>query len=62
MLFYLTTLNLMWFMTEHACFYHSEEENDFYKCAALESLSINDFFCRNYNFNGLKNTLYNEYG
>ena len=60
MLFYLTILNLVRFLTENAPTL-DENENDEQVVAAVEVWKHSNFLCRNYVLNGLDNTLYNVY-
>ena len=60
MLFYLTTLNLAYFLQEDAPTL-KENETDRQAIATVEAWKHADFLCRNYLLNGLNNTLYNVY-
>ena len=60
MLFYLITLNFEKFLCEDApiC---SENKADRQVVVAMDAWKHSDFICKNYNLNGLDNTLYNVY-
>ncbi|XP_042409963.1 uncharacterized protein LOC121999335 [Zingiber officinale] len=58
MLFYLTTLNLVWFLHEDP---PATTEGNFDSKVACDAWSHGDFLCRNYVLNALDNTLYNLY-
>ncbi|KAL0320512.1 UNVERIFIED_CONTAM: hypothetical protein Sradi_5312700 [Sesamum radiatum] len=60
MLFYLTTLNLVRFLSEEAPVV-SKGETDTQKWAVMDAWVYGDFLCRNYILNGLSDTLYNVY-
>ena len=60
MLFYLTTLNFVYFLQEDAPAL-KENETDRQVVAAVEAWKHADLLCRNYLLNGLDNTLYNVY-
>ena len=60
MIFYLTTLNLVRFLTEDAP-QLKEDEHDIQVISAIEAWKHSDFLSRNYVFNGLIDTLYNVY-
>ena len=58
MLFYLTTLNMAYFLQEDAPIL-KENEIDRQVYVVVEAWKPADFLCRNYLLNGLENTLYN---
>ena len=60
MIFYLTTLNLVRFLTEDAS-QLKEDEHDIQVISAIEAWKHSNFLCRNYVLNGLTDTLYNVY-
>ena len=60
MLFYLTTLNLVRFLTEDAPKL-KEGETDVQLVSALQAWNHSDFLCRNYIMNCLSDSLYNVY-
>ena len=60
MLFYLTTLNLVRFLSEDAPKL-KEDETDVQLVSALEAWKHSDFLCRNYIMNCLSDSLYNVY-
>ena len=59
MQFYLTTLNLIRFLSEERP--KLGENPDLHQVAALDAWSQGDFLCKNYILNGLENALYNVY-
>lgn len=59
-LFYLTTLNLVRFLTETAPVLN-EGEGDIQAVSALDTWKHSDFLCQNYIMNSLADTLYNVY-
>ena len=60
MLFYVTTLNLMRFLTEEAPNL-KEDERDIQVINAVDAWKHSDFMCRNYVMNALTDSLYNVY-
>ena len=60
MLFYLTTMNLVRFLTENAPKLR-EDELDIQVFNIVDAWKHSDFLCRNYVINGLANFLYNVY-
>ena len=60
MLFYLTTLNLMRFLTEDAS-QLKDDERDNQVISAIDAWKHSDFLCKNYIMNGLTDFLYNVY-
>lgn len=60
MLFYLTTLNLVRFLTEDAPKL-KEDESDVQLVSAVQAWNHSDFLCRNYIMNCLSDSLYNVY-
>ena len=60
MLFYLTTLNLVRFLTEDAPKL-KEDECDIQVINAIDVWKYSDFLCKNYVLNGLIGSLYNVY-
>ena len=60
MLFYLTTLNLVRFLTEDALKL-KEDECDIQVISAIDVWKHLDFLCKNYVLNGLIDSLYNVY-
>ena len=60
MQFYLTTLNLVRFLTEDAP-QLKEGDNDIQVVSAVDAWKHSDFLCRNYVMNGLTDSLYNVY-
>ncbi|XP_076917638.1 uncharacterized protein LOC143577794 [Bidens hawaiensis] len=59
MIFYLTTLNLVRFLTESPPLL--EEGADFHATSALNAWKYYEYLCRNYVLNGLVDELYNVY-
>ncbi|KAL5548557.1 hypothetical protein UlMin_003788 [Ulmus minor] len=59
-LFYLTTLNLVRFLTENAHVL-KDHEQDIQAVSAVDAWRHSDFLCRNYELNGLIDSLYNIY-
>ncbi|KAL5564037.1 hypothetical protein UlMin_033784 [Ulmus minor] len=60
MLFYLTTLNLVRFLTENAHVL-KDDKQDIQVVSAVDAWKHSDFLCRNYMLNGLTDSLYNVY-
>ncbi|XP_023763186.1 uncharacterized protein LOC111911665 [Lactuca sativa] len=60
MLFYLTTLNLAWFLTDIAPMI-VEGQADAQSMNAVDAWKHSEFMCRNYMLNGLTDALYNVY-
>ena len=60
MLFYLTTLNLVRSITKDALKI-KEDECDIKVISAIDAWKHSDFLCRNYDMNGLADSLYNVY-
>ena len=59
-LFYITTLNLVRFLTEEAPKL-KEDERDIQIISVVDAWKHYDFLCRNYVMNALTNSLYNVY-
>ncbi|XP_076936898.1 uncharacterized protein LOC143604247 [Bidens hawaiensis] len=59
MMFYLTTLNLVRFLTESPP--QLEEDADIQAVSALDAWKHSEYLCRNYVLNGLVDELYNVY-
>ena len=60
MLFYLTTLNLVSFLTKDDPKL-KEDENNIQVIKAIDSLKHSNFLCKNFVLNGLTDSLYNVY-
>ena len=60
MFFYLTTLNLAWFLTETAPEL-AKGMADAHFVSAVDAWKHSEFLCRNYVLNGLADALYNVY-
>ena len=60
MLFYLTTLNLVRFLTEDASKL-KEDEHDIQVISVVDAWKHYDSICRNYVMNSLTDSLYNVY-
>ena len=61
MLFYVTTLNLVRFLTEEALKPKEDEERDIQVISVVEAWKRSNFLCKNYVINALTNSLYNVY-
>ncbi|XP_076912852.1 uncharacterized protein LOC143571261 [Bidens hawaiensis] len=62
MFFYLTTLNLVWFLTESTPpATNAEGETETQALSTVDAWKHSEFLCRNYVLNGLVDALYNVY-